>query len=404
MNVSTLGTSTAGLMAGGTPPTTGATEEWGGSTWANGGSLSTARYGLATMGTQTAALAAGGESPYMTNVEEYNGSAWTSGTNMPTATSNAYRVGNSTTDLYVAGGYTPSATTTTHKWNGTSWTTSGAMGRTATGSGGSFSGSPTAGLAFGGSTPSPSINTTEEFNASTNEITGAAWANGGSMSTARGNMATGGTQTETFAAGGGAPSATNNTEEYNGSGWASETAMPGSRGDIYGSFGTSTAGVVVGGYDAAPGAALSTTLEYNGSSWTAGGNMNTTGRDRTGGGIQTAAIGANAYIPGSQAEPNAETYNGSAWSNITGTGTARYEGMGFGTQTAMVSCGGRNPPTTNLTATEEWNAGQSIGAWSTGGSLPAANTNLAGAGTVTAGLAFGGYIAPLSPAYTNSTN
>ena len=121
MNVSTLGTSTAGLMAGGTPPTTGATEEWGGSTWANGGSLSTARYGLATMGTQTAALAAGGESPYMTNVEEYNGSSWTSGTNMPTATSNAYRVGNSTTDLYVAGGYTPSATTTTHKWNGTSW-------------------------------------------------------------------------------------------------------------------------------------------------------------------------------------------------------------------------------------------------------------------------------------------
>jgi hypothetical protein len=56
------GTQTAGLGFGGhiSRCTTGATEEYDGSTWSPSGSLNTARLYLAGCGTQTAALAFGG--------------------------------------------------------------------------------------------------------------------------------------------------------------------------------------------------------------------------------------------------------------------------------------------------------------------------------------------------------
>jgi hypothetical protein len=62
-NLGGVGTQTAGLAFGGatTPPNTGATEEYDGSTWtSNPTGLNTARYQLAGAGTQTAALAFGG--------------------------------------------------------------------------------------------------------------------------------------------------------------------------------------------------------------------------------------------------------------------------------------------------------------------------------------------------------
>jgi hypothetical protein len=57
-----------------TPPATGATEEYDGSTWTTSpGSLNTARSGLAGCGTQTAALAFGGGPPYTAATEEWTG-------------------------------------------------------------------------------------------------------------------------------------------------------------------------------------------------------------------------------------------------------------------------------------------------------------------------------------------
>jgi hypothetical protein len=71
------GTQTAGLAFGG-EPTTGATEEYDGSTWAsNPNSMGTARHYLASAGTQTAALAFGGYPPITGATEEYNGTSWT---------------------------------------------------------------------------------------------------------------------------------------------------------------------------------------------------------------------------------------------------------------------------------------------------------------------------------------
>jgi hypothetical protein len=55
------GIQTATVAFGGTPPLTGATEEYNGTTWTtNPTGLNTARFGLGGCGTQTAALGFGG--------------------------------------------------------------------------------------------------------------------------------------------------------------------------------------------------------------------------------------------------------------------------------------------------------------------------------------------------------
>ena len=65
--------------------------------------------------------------------------------------------------------------------------------------------------------------------------------------------------------------------------------------------------------------------------------------------------------------------------------TARSGLAGAGTQTAGLSFGGLT--TTRVGTTEEYNGTS----WSAGGSLATARGYLAGAGTQTAGLSFGGY-------------
>ena len=390
MNAASMGTSTAGLMVGGTPPTTGASEEWGGSAWTNGGTMSTARYSTAAMGTQTAALAAGGETPYKADVEEYDGSSWTTKTSMPTTTANAYRVGNSTTDLYVAGGYTPSATTTTHKWDGTSWTTAGAMGRTAAGSGGSpGNSSPTAGVAFGGSAPPPSISTTEEFNVSTNVITAAAWASGGNLATARNVLAGAGIQTAALMIGGNNPGTTQKgeTEEYNGTSYSEENDLGTARSQS-GSGGTTSAAIYFAG-DVFPGSPRNSnkTEEYDGSSWTAQNTMAQERRALTGFGTQTAAVGAGGYS--TTILNNVEEYDGTNWSTGNVLPAAKESLAGSGSLTAGLTFGGYAPPGPAVVATTEEYDGTN---WTSGGAL---NVGRWGAGRGTVGpqsacLAFGG--------------
>jgi hypothetical protein len=68
-----VGTQTAALGFGG-EPTTGATEEYDGTSWtSNPTGLNTARNDIGGAGTQTAALAFGGYSPWTTATEEYTG-------------------------------------------------------------------------------------------------------------------------------------------------------------------------------------------------------------------------------------------------------------------------------------------------------------------------------------------
>jgi hypothetical protein len=80
-----------------------------------------------------------------------------------------------------------------------------------------------------------------------------------------------------------------------------------------------------------------------------------------------------------------EEYNGSAWTTVNSMNTARNKLAGAGTQTAAVGFGG-TPPTTG--ATEEYDGSS----WTTSpASLGTARYGLAGAGTQASALGFGGY-------------
>ena len=207
----------------------------------------------------------------------------------------------------------------------------------------------------------------------------AAWATGGNLITAK-QKSGAGTQTAALAFGPG----TNFTEEYNGTSWSPGGNMGTARYGM-GGAGTQTAGLAFGGY---PFANSASTEEYNGSAWTAGGNL-AVGRYALGGaGIQTAALGFGGFRYPTTPLPFpihavTEEYNGTAWTTGGNLGTGRETLAGAGTQTAGLAFGG-GPP--NTTATEEYDGS----AWTAGGNLGTARYKLAGCGTQTAGLAFGG--------------
>jgi hypothetical protein len=80
-----------------------------------------------------------------------------------------------------------------------------------------------------------------------------------------------------------------------------------------------------------------------------------------------------------------EEYNGSSWANNpTGLTTARYGLAGAGTQTAALAFGGYDTATS--AATEEYDGST----WTSVNSLNTARFGLGGAGTQTAALGFGG--------------
>ena len=102
----------------------------------------------------------------------------------------------------------------------------------------------------------------------------AAWSSSGSVITARYNSGIGGTQTAAFLAGGATPddSVTDDTYEYNGSGWTIGGDLAGADRLTTGS-GTLTAGLVAGGWTGTANSGDSE--EYNGTAWTEGNNLNT---------------------------------------------------------------------------------------------------------------------------------
>ena len=76
-----------------------------------------------------------------------------------------------------------------------------------------------------------------------------------------------------------------------------------------------------------------------------------------------------------------------AWSAGGNLGTARYSLTGAGTQTAGLAFGGRNDSFNPVNATEEYNGSS----WTAGGNLSIPRNKIAGAGTQASGLGFGGY-------------
>jgi len=139
-----------------------------------------------------------------------------------------------------------------------------------------------------------------------------------------------------------------NVEEYNGT-WTNVTAIPTAKG-AGGCSGTQTAGVIYGG--STP---TSSTFEYDGSSWTAGGSLPTTMTNmaNTNGpqGTQTAA-GSFGGNNGATNTVSSFIYNGTSWLATANMATARSAGGGAGSTTAGLAFGGADPG--RSAATEEF--------------------------------------------------
>ena len=434
------GTATSALAFGGDVPggpRSNASETWNGSSWTATPSLSTARNGIAGCGgSNTAGLAFGGDAGppgEVTATEEYNGTSWTAGGSLPVAMSPT-GAGIQTSALAVGGAPAPN-NAKTFSYDGSSWTAVADLGtgrnvNRAAGAGN------TAGLAMGGY---PGLTTTEEYNRSADVTTAAAWAAGGSISTARQsgstfgtqtaaavvggeaspganttateeydgaswtaggaypspliNISTAGTQTAGFSVGG-TPPTTNVSASYNGTAWTAGTVYPISVYECC-STGTVPAGLVTGGN--VSGTVFNTTNEYASGSWTSGGNLNTARASFLGAGTQTASTITTGNIwpsPGATAEVDVtEEYNGTGWT----TGNAMLESSngnggaaGTGSDFIIFGMGGLSTPGTVY--------GYDGTNWSTRPSLGTGRYSAGGCGTATAALCTSGR----APAYSTA--
>ena len=236
---------TAALGFGGyiPPAKTQATEEYDGSSWANGGSLITANSSQGGAGSQNAGLAFGGQGPTgLACTEEYNGTAWATGGALNFARYQLAGTGTQNAAL-ASGGYQASPITAqsgcVEEYNGTAWTAGNALIAARSDLGGA--GYQNATSVFGGKTPSL-VGTTEEYD-------GTNWTTGGTMIVPRHAMPGTGTQNAALASGG-YQSAFGNigtcTELYDGSSWSVGTALIGVRVNG-GGAGTQAATVIFGG-------------------------------------------------------------------------------------------------------------------------------------------------------------
>jgi len=328
--------------------------------------------------------------------------AWSSGSPLITARSYGGGGGSSQLAAWYAGGSVTAAVANTEEYNGSGWTASNNINTTRYRIDGA--GTLTAGLIAGGVVPSPAVS------AATEEYDGTSWTTSpGSLNTARGYGATTGIQTAALMFGGNTntadPPASNTgaTEEYNGTSWTSNpTGMNDPRKYVTG-VGTQTATVGFAG-TIIPGANPGAAEEYNGSTWTTVSATNSGSFGRAGFGIQTSAIAAGGIGIGT----TTEKYDGTTWTVSSATlGTPMSDGGDAGNtpSSAGVIFGGRlgSSPYGNTAVTEEYNKSASVitaAAWASGGNMGTSRTAVAGAGTLNAGLAFGGSTGPPT---TNTT-
>ncbi len=172
-------------------------------------------------------------------------------------------------------------------------------------------------------------------------------SSGGNLGTARTQAGGAGTQTAGLIYGGETPSITGVTEEYDGSSWTGGGTCPAQKTDMHAS-GTQTAALWGGGSPSSSGS-----FEYDGSSWTGTGAMTFAGRDFSGGGvgIQTAALQIGGFISPGNLSATMQQYDGSSWTNIPQTFPTAPDTAGMascGTQTAALSAGGPSNPTVSL--------------------------------------------------------
>jgi len=404
MNVGStmVGIQTAALIVAGdqfpsTPRSITACEQYNGSAWTNGGAYPIVIQNTAAAGTLTAGWAAGGLSdpaPAVSNinrdvVNHYDGSSWSAGTALPTATLRAGASGTQTAGLFFSGATPASpAVTTTFAYDGSTWTSKPAMaiGRQSIAAGGVSSPS-TAAIGAGGYVTPGTTAATEEFTASTNVITAAAWASGGNMPASYyGFSAFAGTQTAGIALGGKTPPGDQATIlKYDGSSWSANPSNLNTARRSGASVGTQTATLLSGGVTG--GTTFKNEVEeFDGSSASAQNPLPYSGSSNFGFGTQTAAVVAGGYAPPfpTLSSTNAE-YDGTNWTNVTGLPAARGLGGSAGmAQTTGLIWAGLSPSAVNTTL--EYDGTN----WTAGGTYGESKSNLQGWGDQTSAIGAGG--------------
>ena len=395
LNCMGSGTTTAGLVAGGLiePPYSNASEEYNGSSWSEGDNLNTARSTGGSAGIQTATILAGGYTGSdSAKAEQYDGTSWSEGPDINTARRGLGAAGTQTSAIIV-GGRSPDKDAT-ETWDGTSWTTSPATLATARYDvAPANAGTSSTWMVAGGYGPSSIRNLTEEFNASTDTITAAAWASGGNLNQGRYWLGSANQAPSSAALGFAGYLTPGNTmytltEEYDGTSWTEKADLALARSKV-GGAGTATAALCIGGYVNGVGT-KSEVEEFNGSAWSEENNIGTARYAGGGAGTQTAAVYMSGVFytagdaPSLAYKAETEEYDGSSWSESGDVSTARGLCAGCGTQTAALIVGGLSPSYSN--ATEEYNGSS----WTTGGNYLTTMAQFAGAGSQTSALAFGG--------------
>ena len=150
----------------------------------------------------------------------------------------------------------------------------------------------------------------------------------------------------------------------------------------FGGNGTQTSALGYGGYSAT--AYGNFTESWNGSSWTEVNDLNQSRRVPGGiGADNTAALCFGGFRdPPPEAVAFTENWNGSSWTEVNDMTLANNSMAGSGTSTAGLSFGGNSP----RTSTQSWNGTN----WSNENDLNTGRSTLGGAGSQTLGLAFGG--------------
>ena len=344
--------STSAIAFGGSPSNKNETELWDGSSWAETANLATGRAYLAGFGTKSLAVAASGGSnstaaeEFTTTLTATTAAAWSSGGNVNNTRRNAGCMGTQTAALY-AGGFGPPYVNYSEEYNGSTWTEGNNLTIARECSTSGF-GTQTAGAVAGGGAPDNISSPYSGYSNSTDEYDGTSWSEGGDINSHRLGMATCGTQTAGFGAGGyqGAnhpespPSNTAKCEQYDGSTWTEVADLNTARSSM-GHFGTQTASIACRGTS-------NPTESWDGSSWTNisaspivfdGGNH--------GGGTQTAGV-----VYGPRSYNATELWDGTTWATSVRYSTSR-GGNNAGDASAGLLVGGFTG-SGNSNATEEF--------------------------------------------------
>ena len=271
-------------------------------TWSSSGALNTARTAGGLAGSLTAGLYFGGNTPPSTQLsEEYNGTSWAEGNDMVEAARNdMYGFGTQTAALSAGGvvGATGNKSKLVELYNGTSWTAGTDINQTR-GAGGSAGKSQTAGIIYGGKDATGPGNTD---NADTEYWNGSTWSQLNDLNTAGAYVAGGGSYTSALCGVGGGRPAQN--ESWDGTSWSEISEHNTYRSQSGGAALDNTAGLIYGG-EAPPVTAI--TEAWNGTTWAEVADLGTArslGSGATGG---QSGGASSALSAGGQIAPGART-------------------------------------------------------------------------------------------------